>query len=88
MICYYPNPLSLITEPDASRFISLVLDSGAVVELQKVSATSYQVQHLSSTDPQEYLTGFFRPGQLVDEKALFPFTGKIHPTRLLNSNRT
>lgn len=70
MICYYPDPFSLLSSSNAVPLITMMAPSGAIVELRKTGAASYQVQNLISTDPQEYLNGRFRPGQILDDKML------------------
>ncbi len=70
MICYYPDPFSLLPEATRPETITALLPDGSRVFLTRVSPGEYEVQSLCSTDPQAYLAGPFRPGQRVSAAAV------------------
>ena len=70
MICYYPDPLSLLSEASSPRAVTASLPDGGYAQLARISPGEYEVQSLYSPDPQAYLSGPFRPGQRVSAAVL------------------
>ena len=60
---YYPDPVSLF--PAEPSPLTVTLPGGSIVELRPCGHDAYQVQHLISTDPQDYLSSPFRPGAIL-----------------------
>ena len=65
MICFYPDPLSLLPEATDPKILTAQLPDGGYARFSRVTPGEYEVLSLCSTDPEAYLSGPFRPGQRV-----------------------
>ncbi|MGE5455192.1 MAG: YlzJ-like family protein [Methylocystaceae bacterium] len=67
MIIYHPDPLSLLTaEEEGGACWEHLLPSGGRVTLQAVSTHQARVIGISSTNPRDYLSKLWQPGNIIN----------------------